>query len=211
MWALLPVKLLDHTKLRLAGILTRAQRRQLSYCMVEDILDTLDQTSVVSGITVISCDDAVFSLAQDYQAEVLNTGVDNGYAADVLKGVEAVSDQDIDKVLIIPADVPELDHSDLIHLDRVHEEGLALCPPEKHGGTNGLVFTPPLAVSLMYGEDSFAEFCRAAEGRQVPVNIVTAGGLARDIDRPDDLLTLQAQPEGNRTWRYLRSLELADS
>ena len=135
MWALLPVKLLDHTKLRLAGILTRAQRRQLSYCMVEDILDTLDQTSVVSGITVISCDDAVFSLAQDYQADVLNTGVDNGYAADVLKGVEAVSDQDIDKVLIIPADVPELDHSDLIHLDRVHEEGITLCPAEKDGGT----------------------------------------------------------------------------
>ena len=211
MWALLPVKLLDHTKLRLAGILTRAQRRQLSYCMVEDILDTLDQTSVVSGITVISCDDAVFSLAQDYQADVLNTGVDNGYAADVLKGVEAVSDQDIDKVLIIPADVPELDHSDLIHLDRVHEEGITLCPAEKDGGTNGLVFTPPLAVNLMYGEDSFAEFCRAAERGQVPVNITTAGGLARDIDRPDDLLTLQAQPEGNRTWRYLRSLELADS
>ncbi len=207
MWALLPVKLLDHTKLRLAGVLTRAQRRQLSYCMVEDILITLDQTSVVSGITVISCDEAVFSLAQDYGADVLNTGVDNGYAADVLKGVEAVSEQRVEKVLIIPADVPELDHSDLVHLDQVHEAGITLCPAEKDGGTNGLVFTPPLAVRLVYGEDSFAEFCTEAERRQVPVRIARTGGLGRDIDRPEDLLALQRQPVGNMTWRYVKSLE----
>ena len=208
MWALLPVKLLDHTKLRLAGVLTRAQRRQLSYCMVEDILNTLDQTSVVSGITVISCDETVFSLAREYGADVLNTGVDSGYAADVQKGVEAVSDQDVDKVLIIPADVPELDYADLIRLDQAHEEGITLCPAEKDGGTNGLVFTPPLAVRLVYGEDSFAEFCREAEQRQVPVSIANSGGLARDIDRPEDLLALQRQPTGNKTWRYVKPLDV---
>ena len=67
MWALLPVKRLEHAKLRLAGVLTRAQRRQLSLCMLEDILNTLNKTAVISGVTVISCDEAVIALAQDCQ------------------------------------------------------------------------------------------------------------------------------------------------
>ena len=208
MWALLPVKRLEHAKLRLAGVLTRAQRRQLSLCMLEDILDTLNKTAVISGVTVISCDEAVIALAQDCQAGVLNTEIDHGYASDVLKGVEAISDQDIDKVIIVPADVPELDESDLTYLDGVHGEGITLCPADSDGGTNGLVFTPPLSIELMYGENSFDKFCIEAEKRQVPINITRTDGLARDIDCIDDLLALQRHPGGSHTWRYVTSLEL---
>ena len=148
MWALLPVKRLERAKLRLSGMLTHPQRRQLSLCMLEDILNTLNKTAVISGVTVISCDEAVIALAQDYQAGVLNTEIDHGYASDVLKGVESVSDQDIDKVIIVPADVPELDDADLTYLDHIHKEGVTLCPADNDGGTNGLVFTPPLVIGL---------------------------------------------------------------
>ena len=208
MWAILPVKRLEHSKLRLAAILTPAQRRQLSLCMLEDILDALDSASVVSGITVVSCDTDVIQMALGQGTGVLDTGADAGYAEDVLKGVEYISGKGVDRVLVIPADVPELDHTDLTSLDQVHTEGATLCPAENDGGTNGLVFTPPLAISLMYGENSFTEFRKEAEKRQVPVRVASPPGLARDIDRPDDLLALRRQPAGNRTWRYLRSLEL---
>lgn len=208
MWVLLPVKQLEHSKLRLAGMLTQEQRRELSFHMVEDILNTLDQSALIGGVTVISCDEAVITLAQVFHTDVLHTGVDHGYASDVLKGVEAISDKAVDKVLIIPADVPELGHADLTRLDQVHGEGVTLCPAESDGGTNGLVFTPPLAIELMYGENSFAAFRKEAEGRQVPVNIVRTAGLARDIDRPEDLLALRGEAAGNRTWRYVESLDL---
>ena len=208
MWALLPVKRLEHSKLRLAGILTPAQRRQLILYMLEDILDALDSASVVSGVTVVSCDTDVIPLARGKGVEVFDTGTDGGYAADVLKGVEYISGKSIDKALVIPADVPELDHTDLTSLDHVHAEGITLCPAANDGGTNGLVFTPPLTISLMYGENSFTEFRKEAEKRQVPVRVARPPGLARDIDRPGDLLALQGQPTGNGTWRYLRSLEL---
>ena len=210
MWAILPVKRLQHSKLRLAGILTPAQRRQLSLCMLEDILYALDSASVVSGVTIVSCDTDVIQAARGQGAEVLDTGADAGYAEDVLKGVEYISDKDLDKALVIPADIPELDHTDLTHLEQVHNEGVTLCPAEKNGGTNGLVFTPPLTINLMYGQNSFTEFRNEADKRQVPVRIERPPGLARDIDRPDDLVALRSQPTGNRTWRYLRSLELAD-
>ena len=211
MWALVPVKRLEQAKLRLAGVLTQAQRRQLSLCMLEDILDTLDKTTVISGVTVISCDEAAISLARDYHADVLNTGVDHGYAADVLKGVDAISDKSIDKVIVIPADVPEIDETDLAYLDREHAGGVTLCPAGNDGGTNALVFTPPLSIGLMYGENSFDKFRKEAEQRQVTVKIARPDGLARDIDRPEDLLALRHQPGGNRTWRYVQSLKLVGS
>ena len=210
MWALLPVKRLEQAKLRLAGVLTQAQRRQLSLCMLEDILDTLDKTAVINGVTVISCDEAAISLARDYHADVLNTGVDHGYASDVLKGVEAISDKAVGKVIVIPADVPELDETDLAYLDRDYAGGVTLCPAGNDGGTNGLVLTPPLSIGLMYGENSFDKFRKEAEQRQIAVNIARPDGLARDIDRPDDLLALRQQPDGNRTWRFARSLKLVD-
>ena len=210
MWVIIPVKQLDSSKLRLAPVLTPAQRRQLSLCMLEDILDILTGSAVVGGVTVVSCDTDVMALARAKGVDVIDTGTDGGYAADVLKGIEHISAKRADKALIIPADVPELEERDLVHLDRVHREGVTLCPAANDGGTNGLVFTPPLAMDLKYGENSFEEFRREAEQRQVPVNIARPAGLARDMDLPEDLHALRKQSGANRTWRYLRSLEPAD-
>ena len=209
MWAIIPVKRLAHSKLRLAAVLTPAQRRQLSLHMLEDILDTLAGSAVVCGVTVVSCDTQIIELARGKGVDLLDTGTDGGYAADVLRGVERISGKGMGKALIIPADVPELDNSDLTHLDQVHEGGVTLCPAESDGGTNGLVFTPPLAMELMYGENSFAKFRREAEQRRVPVNIARPAGLARDIDRPEDLSALRRQSGGKRSWRYVKSLEFS--
>ena len=209
MWVLLPVKRLEHSKLRLAAVLTLAQRRQLSLCMLEDILDTLAGCAAAGGVTVVSCDRDVMNLARDKAVDILDTGDDGGYAADVLRGIAHISGKGMDKVLIIPADVPELEVRDLDYLDQAHRPGVTLCPAANDGGTNGLVFTPPLAMDLVYGENSFENFRMEAERRQVPLRTARPTGLARDIDRPDDLLALRNQPAGNRTWRYLRSLQLS--
>ena len=206
MWVLIPVKRLQHSKLRLATVLAPLQRRQLSLCMLEDILDTLAESAAVTGVTVISCDTDVIAQAREQTIDVLNTGTDSGYAADVLRGIEHISDNNAGKVLIIPADVPALEDRDLVYLDREHKDGVTLCPAANDGGTNGLVFTPPLAMNLMYGENSFEEFCREAATRRVPLHIARSAGLGRDIDLPEDLLWLRKQSRGKRAWRYLKSL-----
>ncbi len=203
MWALLPLKRLEQAKLRLAGVLTPGQRRQLSWYMLEDVLDVLIGSAVIAGVTVLSCDADVISGAREQGAEVLDTGADSGYAADVLKGIEYLSGKCVNKVLVLPADVPELSNEDLLLLERAHQDGVTLCPALRDGGTNGLVFTPPLPIDLKYGAHSLAEFCREAEQHRIPVNVVAPPGLTCDLDRPADLLALRRQPAGNRTWRYL--------
>lgn len=187
MWALLPVKRLQYAKLRLAGVLTPEQRQQLSLCMLGDILEVLTGSAVIDGVTVVSCDADVISLARGKGADVLDTGNDSGYAADVTKGIKHVCNKPMDKVLVIPADVPELEHRDLVYLDRAHKGGVTLCPAANDGGTNGLVFAPPLAMDLKYGENSFEEFLKEAAQRGVTVNIARPAGLVRDVDLPRDL------------------------
>ena len=206
MWVIIPVKRLEHAKLRLAAVLTPGQRRQLSLCMLEDVLDVLTGSAVIDGVTVISCDADVISSARQQGVDLLDTGADGGYAADVLKGIEHISGKGVNKALVLPADVPELSNDDLALLERVHQEGVTLCPAGNDGGTNGLVFTPPLAMDLKYGENSFAEFCREAERRGLTANIARPAGLARDIDCPEDLMALRKQPTGNRSWRYLAAI-----
>ncbi|MCY4155812.1 MAG: 2-phospho-L-lactate guanylyltransferase [Gammaproteobacteria bacterium] len=203
MWALLPLKRLEQAKLRLAAVLTPEQRRQLGLYMLADVLDVLSGSAVIAGVTVLSCDADVISGARARGAEALDTGADDGYTADVLKGIEHINGKCVNKALVIPADVPELSNEDLVLLDRAHQGGVTLCPAVRDGGTNGLVFTPPLPIDLKYGAHSFAEFCQEAQQRRIPVNIVAPPGLARDLDRPEDLLALRRQPQGNRTWRYL--------
>ena len=206
MWVIIPVKRLDAAKLRLASVLTSVQRQRLSLYMLQDILHTLTRSAVPGGVTVVSCDKDAMALARAEGVEVLDTETDAGYAEDVLKGVEYVSARTSARTLIIPGDVPELDEHDLLDLNRAPGEGVTLCPASNDGGTNGLLFTPPLTIDLMYGENSFERFRLEAKSRHTSVNIARPAGLLRDIDRPDDLLAFRSQPGGGLAWRFLRSL-----
>ncbi len=207
-WALLPVKRPASAKSRLAGLLTVAQRRRLSLLMAEDVLAALDAAAAVAGVTVISCDDAVLELADDWRAETLDTGSDHGHIEDLLRGVSSLADRDVEKALILPADVPEVTAADLARLERAHQRGITLCPAARGGGTNALVFTPPLPLDLQFGRGSFARFEQAAARAGVPLTRVICARPARDIDRPADLRALRRRPRGGRAWRYARSLDL---
>ena len=209
MWALLPVKRLDHAKSRLAGALTPRQRRRLSLCMAEDALSVLSRAAAIDGVMVVSCDEAALALAAAYGAQTLNTGADHGYIDDVLSGVEVLVRQGAGRILIIPADVPELGEADLTRLRQAPEAGITLCPAAHDGGTNALAFTPPLALRLMYGAGSFDRFRQEAARSKAPVTVARCAGLARDLDRLEDLAALRRQPSGGRAWRYARSLPLA--
>ncbi len=208
MWIILPVKAFRDAKLRLAGVLSPQQRAQLSRLMLEDLLYTLHTSDVVEGVTLISSDQSVQVLADRYKAEFLLTDKDSGYSEDAMQAISTVSAGHIDKIAIIPADIPQLGLADLSRLDQLHDAGLTLCPAVVDGGTNGVLFSPPLPISLVFGVDSLSKYCDEVERCGIPVNIVKITGLERDVDRPADLFWLRNQASGGRTWAYLRDLEI---
>lgn len=206
MWVILPVKHLAHGKARLQGILSDEQRQQLGYLLLVDTLQTLAASAHVQGVTLISSDEDISQLADRYYARFILTEEDRGFAEDAMTAADSVQPGSVDKVAILPADLPCLCESDLELLDTSHTRGITLCEAKKDGGTNALVFTPPLSVPLLFGPDSFNRHRRAAMDRQVEVNTVVAPGLERDIDREEDLIWLSQQPGGAAAWKYTRDI-----
>ncbi|MCK5498754.1 MAG: 2-phospho-L-lactate guanylyltransferase [Gammaproteobacteria bacterium] len=205
MWIILPVKHLRDSKSRLKDILSDEQRWQFSYLMVMDTLQILCSSVHVQGVTMISSDQSLSQLAEQHHAEFILTDKDSGYSKDAMYAINALSNNCADKIAIIPTDLPQLSHHDIELLDNAHEQGVSLCAAEKDGGTNALVFTPPLAIPLLFGLDSCKNHQQAAKDRGVTEKIVQISGLQRDIDRPDDLRWLFERSSGGKAWQYIRT------
>lgn len=208
MWVVIPVKPFDRAKSRLATVLSSVQRAELSYLMLDDIVQTLCTCNVVEGVSLVSSDRRVRELAERHNVNLLLTRRDKGLSRDVLRAITALGEQDLELLAIIPADVPQLGHEDLVRLRQSHAGGLTLCPALIDGGTNALLFTPPLPVPLVFGVNSLNRFRMEAERARIPVLTLHLAGLERDIDRPADLAWLQQQAAGGQAWAYTRKLEL---
>lgn len=209
MWVILPVKRLQDAKLRLANIFHREQRARFSYLMCCDVLATLELSASVQGITIISSDPSLAGLAEEHRAGLILTESDGGYSSDAMEAISTLSRSGIDKIAILPSDVPQLTCVELDILEKSHKEGITLCPALMDGGTNGLVFSPPLEIPLLFGPQSCSAYQRAATAQGVSVTTVHLPGLERDIDRPEDVLWLREQKSGGRSWLFAKNAILA--
>ena len=70
--ALVPVKVLSHSKLGLAGCLTAAERSQLTLAMLEDVLTNLAASDAVAGIVVVTRDPKVAEFARRQNVDVIS-------------------------------------------------------------------------------------------------------------------------------------------
>ena len=77
------------------------------------------------------------------------------------------------------------------------------------GGTNALACSPPNALPICFGKDSFRRHRNAALALGMALKVLTLPRVGRDIDRPDDLLALIEQPSATRTHAYLSDSGIA--
>ncbi|MGI9228523.1 MAG: 2-phospho-L-lactate guanylyltransferase [Gammaproteobacteria bacterium] len=206
MWVILPIKKLSGAKRRLSAQLNPQQRIELSRLMFADILGVLEAEQTVQGITVISSERSLMQLVGHEKTAFMLLHQDNGYAEDSMTALNALSDKESSEILILPADIPQLDATDLQQLKRLHRGGLTLCPAAADGGTNAVLFTRPLPLPLWFGPDSFDRYCTAATKEDVRLNIARLPNIQHDIDREADLHWLSQQPAGKQSWSYIRTL-----
>ncbi|MGH8238053.1 MAG: 2-phospho-L-lactate guanylyltransferase [Steroidobacteraceae bacterium] len=203
MWALVPVKRLAASKSRLASVLSPGQRVELMCRMLEDVLHALRCALSVKKIVVLSnerCIEGVLA-GVERRAEAEEGDVNRSLAAAVANMPFTAQ-----RVLILPADVPDVRADDIDALAAAHQGGLLVCPAIVDGGTNALLSSLPLEIPLHFGERSFARHLRAARQRGVVVQTMLRPALARDIDRPTDLDWLADPPHVGRAATYVRSL-----
>jgi len=205
-WAVVPFKGLDRAKQRLAPAFSPAFRRDLSRAMLEDVLDVLSNVRELAGVILVTGDPEAMAVARARGVGVFEETVADGLTAAVMAAADRLARDGRGGMLVVPADVPGITAHEISHLLAAHHEGQAftIVPAHDRRGTNAIVVTPPAAVTLAYGPDSFAVHLERARQAGLIPTVLSLPGLALDVDRPADCAALLRQGGGAKTLACLR-------
>jgi 2-phospho-L-lactate guanylyltransferase len=189
-WAIVPVKPLQRAKSRLAGVLNRDQRAELSRRMLVRTLDVLADirrwSSRWSSAAIQGAGTGRKHRAAPDQ---------RGAASSTAPGAGDRGSPPIRRLrgLVLPADLPLLAREDVQSLI-AHDQNppvVAIAPDRHQQGTNALLIAPPGLIEYEFGPGSFARHVAQARAAGARVEICLLPSLALDLDAPDDLALLQ--------------------
>jgi 2-phospho-L-lactate/phosphoenolpyruvate guanylyltransferase len=190
-WAILPVKELEGAKQRLSPRLSPEERRALMTIMVEDVLDALSQVRQLAGILVVTVDPVATALAGRYGARVVTEAAREGHTGAVTATARRLAREGQAGMMTMPGDIPRLSAAEIDATLAAHRAAPAftIVPAHDDLGSNTIVCSPPDAVPLRFGEDSFYPHLEAAGGRGIEPLVIRQPGIGMDIDHPVDLVT----------------------
>jgi 2-phospho-L-lactate guanylyltransferase len=200
-FALLPVKAPASAKMRLAGVLTLAEREQLARLMYARTLGLLLRVSGLARVAVASSDSGVLEEAERAGAIVIVEAEQNGHSNSADRAALACMKRGARAVLMMPIDVPlarREEVEEVLRLGRaLQAPGLVVVPSRDGAGTNVLLRMPPDIIESRFGPGSLAAHLEQAQARGLAVEVITPAGLTLDVDTPDDLRCyLGLRPEG---------------
>lgn len=207
-WAIVPVKRLSRAKQRLAPVLSQNERAKLARTMLHEVLTTLCATSELAGTIVVTGDPMVANLATLFEAWVVHDTAEAGINAAVQQGLKTLDASA--GALIVPADVPFATAGDLRSIiDELQHHPVVLAPALCDGGTNALAMRAPDLIAPSFGEDSYLRHQMLARDKGFACGVVSADGIGRDIDRPQDLVAPVALRKYSLTAALLAELNVS--
>jgi 2-phospho-L-lactate/phosphoenolpyruvate guanylyltransferase len=211
LWAVVPVKDLQHAKQRLAGVLDAGERRALFAAMLEDVLDALAASAGLAGILVVTRDRQAQDLAARYGARVLVEPANRGHTAASTLGAATLAEEGAVGMVQLPADIPLLSAADVDAVLQAHLQApsVTLAPSRDRRGSNAVACSPPDLLPLRFGDDSFYPHLERARALGVEPSIVERSGLALDVDTPADLAAFIAARSPTRAYAYLTQSGIA--
>jgi 2-phospho-L-lactate guanylyltransferase len=201
LWAVVPVKEADRAKERLAVLLPPGIRQALALAMLNDVLSALAAASGLAGIIVVTVDRQARRLALRYGARILEDGARDGHTGAVTGAARRLVAEGQAGMLTLPGDVPLVTADEIrrIIAARRPAPSFTIVPSHDEGGSNAILLSPPDAVRLRFGVDSFFPHLRAAEARGIRPTVLRLPGIGLDIDNPEDLAAFLRQPSQTRT------------
>ena len=212
-WAVVPVKELAGAKQRLSSCLSPEERRALATIMLEDVLDALSAVRQLAGILVVTVDPVATSLASRYGGRIVTEGACDGHTGAVTAAARLLAREGQAGMMTMPGDIPRVSTAEITATLAAHRPASAftIVPAHDDLGSNTIVCSPPDAVPLRFGDDSFYPHLEAARGRGIEPLIVRQPGIGIDIDHPADLVTFLglSPPLPTRTLAFLEQSGVA--
>ena len=188
--AVVPVKDLWGTKSRLKPVLDGGARAGLTIYMMGRVISALREARV-EEVCVVSPDRIVLGEAEKrgafpllQESRGLNPALEEGRRWAVDRGAPSI--------LVLPADLPLLEASDVrAVLEGAPEAPSAVISPDgARAGTNALLIQPPDALPFAFGPGSYEAHLRAARELGVEVRVCGRPHLSFDLDTVEDLAHL---------------------
>jgi 2-phospho-L-lactate guanylyltransferase len=208
---LVPVKNLVDAKQRLSSILSPEERFALARAMCEDVLQALARWQSRPSVAVVTSDSFARDLAARFNFEVVADN-NSGETSAIEMATAFCKRRGADSTLVVPADIPLIDISELQKIVDCapHSQGGAVLVPDAAGrGTNAAWRSPCDLFPLRFGNDSFLPHLASAKATGLPCVVLELPGIARDVDRPNDLRELAAASGDRRSQKLVRSWNLS--
>lgn len=203
---LIPVKNFSEAKQRLAAVLDQPARTELAQTMLHDVVTALAGWSRRPACTLVTSDPFALNLARQFDFEIIADPTNPGETGAIEMATRLCVERGIDSTLVIPADIPLIQASELEQiLAQAPVEGSVLAPAADGRGTNAAFRRPANLFPLRFGNDSFKPHLAAAQATGRPCVVLQLPRLAVDVDNPEDLQQLLAHPGETRTQRLIRS------
>jgi 2-phospho-L-lactate guanylyltransferase len=205
---LVPVKNLAEAKQRLSSILSPEERLALAQAMCEDVLEALARWQSRPPVAVVTSDSFASDLAARFNFEVVADN-NSGETSAIEMATAVCRARGAESTLVVPADIPLIESSELQKIVESAPSGGAVLVPDTAGrGTNAAWRSPSDLFPLRFGNDSFLPHLAAAKATGLPCVVLELPGIARDVDRPEDLRELAVASGERRAQKLVRSWNL---
>ena len=193
-FALIPVKSLATAKSRLAAALDADERRALVIAMFERVISECGACDRIDRICVVTTDAEITAIAHARGLTVIAEHENPGLNGGVSAGLDAARSFGAERVLILPADIPLIDQSELRHiLDAAPGDRCSVIVPcHKGSGTNALLVPSRAGFKPQFGEDSFRRHLGQLAALGLRPQALHLAGIAADIDEPADLAAFRS-------------------
>ena len=188
-WAVIPVKLAGGAKQRLTPALSPPLRQRLALAMLEDVLEAVAGVGSLGGAILVTVDPQAEVLARRYDMATLADGAHDGHTGAVNAGARHLIVNGRGTMLTLPGDLPLITATEIESLIAAHgpAPSFTIAPAHDELGSNGIIMSPPQAVPLRFGENSFFPHLAAARAHGIKPCVVRLPGFAFDVDNPQDL------------------------
>ncbi len=204
-WLVVPVKETAAAKQRLAAAVPPHLRQALALALLEDVLAAVAAVPGLAGRLVVSTDRAAIQLARRYDVAAIDDGAGDGHTGAVMAAARRLARDGRPSMLTLPGDIPLVTSGEIAQLIAAHRPApsFTIAPSHDEQGSNAILLSPPDAVKLRFGDDSFFPHLAAAKARGIRPTIVRLPGIALDIDNPADLARFAALGSDTRAGRLI--------
>jgi 2-phospho-L-lactate guanylyltransferase len=188
-------------KQRLAPLLSPEERLALMQMMLRDVLTALSAAQGLAGIALVTLDPWAQALAEAHDARIITEGAREGHTGAVTAAASVLQAQGVAAILTLPGDIPAVKTPEVEALIAAASTAPAfvIAPAHDEQGSNAILMSPPDAVKLRFGEDSYFPHLAAARAARIAPQILRLPGIAMDIDHPADIARFARIPEAKGT------------